>query len=298
MSTQLLFPSLKGLSWNYTRRVVRSSVVQLGTTGIETRIQYWTVPKYEITLNYEFLTDSSFMITGTSAVVGDIENIIGFYNQVGGTMNDFLYLDNIENTVTSQAFATGNGTTTQFQLARVIGGFAEPVYGPNVGNTYIYINGQQSNRVDYGACQPSTSNRMLMAIPPANNTLIQFQNGTVTCAAAGLVANQNYYVINSTSSSFQVSTTLNGNAVVTVALSGTIEVFLQPVSTTTVSSISNTGVVTFSTAPSNGSIISWTGNYYFRCRFVDDKLEFKGILRALWSGDSINLTTVLLRGST
>lgn len=37
--------------------------------------------------------------------------------------------------------------------------------------------------------------------------------------------------------------------------------------------ISQTGVVTFTSAPASGHALTWTGTFYFRCRFKDDALS-------------------------
>ena len=38
--------------------------------------------------------------------------------------------------------------------------------------------------------------------------------------------------------------------------------------------VSDTGLVTFDIAPADGAIITWTGGYYYRVRFLDDKYKF------------------------
>jgi uncharacterized protein (TIGR02217 family) len=42
---------------------------------------------------------------------------------------------------------------------------------------------------------------------------------------------------------------------------------------TTPASISSTGVVTFSSAPANDAVLTWTGQYYFACRFTEDTID-------------------------
>jgi uncharacterized protein (TIGR02217 family) len=44
----------------------------------------------------------------------------------------------------------------------------------------------------------------------------------------------------------------------------------------------NTGLVTFSTAPGGGLIISADYSYYFRCRFIDDSYPFENFMYQLW----------------
>lgn len=42
---------------------------------------------------------------------------------------------------------------------------------------------------------------------------------------------------------------------------------------TTDYTISATGVVTFVSAPANGAALTWTGTYYYRCRFLSDNIS-------------------------
>jgi len=54
----------------------------------------------------------------------------------------------------------------------------------------------------------------------------------------------------------------------------------------------NYGLIIFDEAPADGSILSWTGTYYFRCRFEDDELELTRSWDGLWEDIEINLVTV------
>ena len=50
-----------------------------------------------------------------------------------------------------------------------------------------------------------------------------------------------------------------------------------------------TGLITFSSAPAGGAALTWTGSYYYRCRFVDDLADFDKFMQDLWSLGSIKL---------
>jgi hypothetical protein len=52
------------------------------------------------------------------------------------------------------------------------------------------------------------------------------------------------------------------------------------------------GVVTFTTAPASGTALSWTGSYFFRCRFDLDGLPLDRIVQHLWNSKSLQLITV------
>jgi uncharacterized protein (TIGR02217 family) len=61
---------------------------------------------------------------------------------------------------------------------------------------------------------------------------------------------------------------------------------------TTYSVDPNTGLVTFSTAPSSGLIISADFSYYFRCRFVEDKYDFENFMYRLWQLKKLTFISV------
>lgn len=61
---------------------------------------------------------------------------------------------------------------------------------------------------------------------------------------------------------------------------------------TTHYTISATGLITFVTAPPVGQAVAWTGNFYWRCRFLQDSLEFNQFMRQLWELRQVQFTTV------
>jgi uncharacterized protein (TIGR02217 family) len=53
-----------------------------------------------------------------------------------------------------------------------------------------------------------------------------------------------------------------------------------------------TGLVTFSTPPGSGLIISADFSYYFRCRFIDDKYDFENFMYRLWQLKKLTFISV------
>ena len=46
--------------------------------------------------------------------------------------------------------------------------------------------------------------------------------------------------------------------------------------------LSTAGVVQFGTAPTANHTLTWTGVFYYRCRFVSDTLDFNNLMSGLW----------------
>lgn len=51
--------------------------------------------------------------------------------------------------------------------------------------------------------------------------------------------------------------------------------------------VSSTGLVTFSSAPANGVALTWSGLFYFRCRFLQDETEFEQFMYQLWEAKQV-----------
>lgn len=61
--------------------------------------------------------------------------------------------------------------------------------------------------------------------------------------------------------------------------------------TTGVTFDSTLSSVTFATAPANGAALTWSGQFYFRCRFLKDAIDFEQFLQDLWSAKSVEFQT-------
>ena len=56
--------------------------------------------------------------------------------------------------------------------------------------------------------------------------------------------------------------------------------------------ISASGLVTFSAAPGNGILVTWSGGYYRRVRFEMDDFEMEQIVTLCWGNASIKIVSV------
>lgn len=69
------------------------------------------------------------------------------------------------------------------------------------------------------------------------------------------------------------------------------QIFIDGVLTTEVS-VDPYGVVTFNSPPPADSVLTWTGNYYFRVRFDNDEIELTRTWNGLWESIEISMKTV------
>ncbi len=62
---------------------------------------------------------------------------------------------------------------------------------------------------------------------------------------------------------------------------------------TTNYTISASGLVTFTSAPANGLAITWTGDFYWRCRMESDSTEFGMFAQHFWQAKQLSFLSVL-----
>jgi len=194
MSNQI-FPQLAGLNLERTKTPEWKTVVHQSVNGKESRTAMMSFPIWNFQLTYNTLR--------TTKNNNELSTVLGFYNQMQGSYDTFLYLDPDDSTATSQNIGIGNGTNKNFQLVRYMGNFIEPIQNPF--NFTVYING--------------------------------------------------------------VSTTAY--------------------------TITN-GLITFTTAPTSGQVVSWSGSFYYRCRFTDDTQDYDQFLYNMYEVKKISLRSVKL----
>jgi hypothetical protein len=65
-----------------------------------------------------------------------------------------------------------------------------------------------------------------------------------------------------------------------------------PLSNTTGWTLGATGLITFLAAPANAAVLTWTGAFTYRCRFVDDLQNFEEFVSNLWSLKELKFMSV------
>lgn len=198
--SNVVFTPPKGLTYPVKKTPRFSTLIQSPASGRgELRVPLYNYPLFDFDLQFSYLPGAEQIVSS------DAEYIMGLFGQMQGCYDTFLFSDPNDNTATNQLFATGDGTTTVFQLIEAI--------------------------------------------------------GNMTC----IVQN------------------LNGSA--TIKDNGT----------TVTPTVSSTGLVTFSVAPLAGHSLTWSGQYYYRLRFVEDSLaDLEEILYQIWDLGSMKLQTVIL----
>jgi hypothetical protein len=96
-----------------------------------------------------------------------------------------------------------------------------------------------------------------------------------------------FAVGNGASTVFQLTRSFGGFAEAIYDFNGGVSIFDNGVNVGGGATVSSTGVLTFSTAPAAGHSLTWTGNYYRRCRFTDPKMSAEKFMANLWNSRKV-----------
>ena len=135
-----IFPVLPGLAWSVTKAPRFATRIQKAISGRELRVLDQPNPIWSWTLTYSLLRDK-WDTRGPDALGAghdELRTLAGFFLQQQGAFQPFLFDDPTDNMIAGQEIGTGNSSASVFQLARTMGGFAEPITAPNtVGAIYF-----------------------------------------------------------------------------------------------------------------------------------------------------------------
>ncbi|HEY2393871.1 MAG TPA: DUF2460 domain-containing protein [Candidatus Angelobacter sp.] len=143
--SNVLFPKIRGLSWEVVKNPTLSTDIQSSLAGREVRIQNFQNPIWEFTLVYEYLLNDPRFRDDTGST--PLEQLVGFFLARGGQFDDFLLNESdltqrLEDSVFSgQPIGTGDGVNVNFQLVRNLGGFLEACQNPANQSARVYVNG-------------------------------------------------------------------------------------------------------------------------------------------------------------
>lgn len=161
--SNLVFPNLPGINIAVTRRPEWMTEVKEALNGQETAIAQRAWPRWHYTLQFEVLRS----MQGQT----ERQQLEAFFNKHRGRADDFLFVDIEDSAVVDQAFGTGNGSATLFQLARPIGDWLEPVWAPFTSPApVIKINGATQTVTTHYTI--GTRGQVQFTTAPANGALL------------------------------------------------------------------------------------------------------------------------------
>ena len=122
----------------------------------------------------------------------------------------------------------------------------------------------------------------------------KFDSFLFTDPEANSVTAQGFGTGDGTTTAFQLAHAYGGYSEPVFDINGTASIYINGVlkTVTTDYTINSTGLVTFVSAPAAAAALTWTGTFYYRCRFVDDTAEFDNFMYKLWALKRLDFQTV------
>src|SRR6185437_15140286 len=151
------FPTLPGLTYPVKRSPLVQTVRLAAQSGRRFAQPLWPYPLYQYEIDISVLR--------SSAAYSEFQNFLGFWNTVMTTPGQlFIWVDPDDGTVSNQYIGTGDGSRTQWQAMRTMGGFIEPVTAVLQNNEPIAsifdcgtLPGSTSSTTDNGTLPGATS---------------------------------------------------------------------------------------------------------------------------------------------
>lgn len=282
-----VFPTMRGLSWSVHKKPQFNTKVADHVSGHEVRAAFYQYPLWEFNLTFEYLPNRD----GAK----DLEELMGFFLQRQGQYDAFLFHDANDYRAVAQPVGIGDGGTVRWQVARTLGGFTEVI-------------GQFDLEEAFGFTTAD--------VTPAADTIDVPEHGLATgygpvqltgaTLPAGLALATNYWIIaagaNAVKLALSPALAAAGTAVnITGTGSGGPFVASNSVAIydngTEVDpddyTITAPNIVEFDVAPVDTHVITWSGRYFFVCRFIDDIQDYENFMYNLWTLQECNIKSVL-----
>lgn len=255
--------ALPGLTFSVHKRPMFNTRKYEAASGNEVRNPLMQYPKYEFELSYEYLEDRS-------GALSSLKTLMGFYNSRLGSAYDFLFKDPDFYTVTSQQFAVADGVTTIFPLMMSVGSeWTERIGQLDTDNVWSI-----NLSIEEAGVIPVTPGPYTITVANVADFLEDLgvtKGGVPLTRVAGAPAASQY---SETAGVYTFNATDQGDAVVIsyryLSNPAGYE-FLAP------------NKIVFDVAPADNAILSWSGQYYYVCRFKEDIADFEKFMDKLWS---------------
>jgi hypothetical protein len=300
-----LFPKFLGAAFSITKSPQFNSLIQESASGKELRLALQSMPRWNITLTYEYLyarqrylasnqvPDSSALIDPANLVANDWAALAGFFAARQGAFDDFLLDDQDEDPIIAAvngSIGTGDGSTLSFQLQRRLGSFNENVQ--NVNGTPVQPSIWTPSRVN------ATNDLILptaSAIVARANRQPSIQSAGWPCYFKCITAGTSASVEpNWRSAPLAGQSVADGSAVWSNQGAAFVLYVNGVAQAPSAYTLGATGLVTFVATPSTGAAIAWTGDFYTRVRFAQDSIDFEEFYYQFWQAKKVELVSVKL----
>lgn len=297
-----VFPQFSGIKWPVRKTPGWSTSNKRSVSGKMYSLGFRQYPTSIFDLSYSYFNQA------------DKETMEGFFNGQSGSAVPFYFSAQDDDTVSAFVFATGDGATQGFTLTKPAGsGAIEPIGGVN-GTPTILLGGVAIPSAGIAAPSAPTLSSVAGGALGATTYYVKITYksasgetlGSTEASLAVLASNLlkvtspsaetgavswSVYVSTSTGTETRQQAGIAIGTDWTEASSGLVAGAALPVSNTTGWSVSG-AVVTFTGTPANGTVLSWTGSYYYLVHFVEDILHFDEFASKMYELQECKVETV------
>jgi uncharacterized protein (TIGR02217 family) len=123
--SNLVFPVLRSLQFPVTRSPYFQTNIQKAKSGREVRISEQAIPLRKWSMSFSALRQNKIQVGQT---YNDFARLEGFFLQLGGAFDSFLFQAPEDFQLTDEDIGTGNGIALTYQITRNLGGYKESIY--------------------------------------------------------------------------------------------------------------------------------------------------------------------------
>lgn len=269
-----------------------STLYSESTSGKSTAISLWANPIWDFSITFDHLQarEMGYTAEGQVPVIASLNNfstleandpfgLLGFFLSVKGRWDTWLFDDVTDNFLAQALIGTGDGVTTAFQALRSIGGFTEDIQN---------LNGTPVNAGIWAASTSQAANTLVVPTITGIKTQFGLVNPWQTLGWP------NYFksgggTTGTTEPNWRAApiptmTLVDGSVTWTNMGVPTVVYLGSTPQATSAYSISSTGLITFTSAPTSTTPIYLTSGFYFRCRFKEDAQSLSQFLTNVWGG--------------
>lgn len=265
--------SLPGLSFDVKKTPNFRTRINTSAAGQEKRNALMEYPFWKFELTYEFLEDSS----GANS---SLKSIMGFFLSRQGAFDSWLFKDPDDYLCDNHLCGLSDGAITEFPFSRVMGGFRERVGQVDTVNTITVFLTVDENKTIPATPGPYTITVDNAADFVADNGVTK--GGTPMTRVTGAPA-AGEYSVNEGTGVYTFNATDENDAVVI-----NYRYEIDPADYT----VTMPNRLIFDVAPPTGEV-SWSGQFYFVCRFEEDMQEYEKFLDQLWNLQSCEFRSLI-----
>jgi hypothetical protein len=251
-------------------------------------------PRWNFNLSYEVMPDTRYL-SNTNNALSSMQQIVDLYKNTLGGAYTFLYNDPDDYHVVGGGIATADGVTVQWPFfAPILGSVLEPVGQVDLSTLATFSH----TAVNTGANK--------INIPGHGFTTGQYPPvfiSTDTTLPSPLVANTPYWIIAVDANNIRLATTeanaLSNTAITITAAGAGNDTLTKGYAIYDNGTIVNPGLASltlpnqlvFGSAPTAGHAITADFDYFFVCRFDDDKMDLNEFAKRLYELQKLNFSS-------